>query len=107
MPRRPEGLTEQREDAAQDGEQRAGAEPRGGVGHGATGHRHAVCVAVTHPQRQRVGAAQRRAAAVHDEHRQAVHRLLAPPEPTALRQDGRRVVWMEGEGGREGRRWES
>lgn len=90
-------LTQQREHAGQDGDQGARAEPRGQhVGLGVAGLRHAVRVAVTDADGERVGAAERGRAAVHDEDGQVVHRLLLPPEAVSPGQDRGRVVW-EGE----------
>lgn len=87
-----EALTQQRDDAAQDGQQGSGAQAGGGVGDGAAGQGHAVRVALAHSHRQRVGAAERRRAAVHDQHGQPVHGLVPAAEAAALGQDGRCVV---------------
>lgn len=88
-------LTQQREDASQDSQKGAGAQAGGRVGHGAARQGRAGGVALAHADRQRVGAAQCRAAAVHDQHGQPVRRLLPPSEAASLGQYGCRVIWKE------------
>lgn len=86
-------LTQQRNNTAQDGHERPGAEAGGGVRHGAARQRHTVRVAVAHAHRQRVGAAEGGIPAVHNQHGQSIHRLLTSAEASPLGQYGGCVVW--------------
>lgn len=90
-------LTQQDDDAQQDGDERPRAEAhRQEDGLGAARQQRAVRLAATHPDGQRARAALRRVAVIFDHHRQQVDLLQAPPEATALGHDSSCVVCQEG-----------
>lgn len=92
-----EQLTQQDDDAQQDGDERPRAEAhRQEDGLGAARQQRAVRLAAAHPDGQRARAALGRVAVVLDHHRQQVDLLQAPPEAAALGHDSRRVVCQEG-----------
>ena len=94
------GLTQQYDDAQQDGDEGAGAQPhRQEDGLGAAGQQRPVRLAAAHPDGERAGAGPRRVAVVLHHHGQEVDLLGPPPEPTPLGHDAGRAVW-----GREGER---
>jgi len=87
-------LTEQDDDAEEDGDQRSGAEAHGEEdGLGAAGEQRAVGLAAAHAHGQGAGAALRGVAVVVDHHGDQVDLLQAPPEAAPLGHDARRVVW--------------
>lgn len=90
MPRVP---TEQQDDAGQDGDEGAHAEPDGQhVGLHVAGLDDAVAAAAAHADGQGAGAAHGRRAAVADDDGQQVHLLLLPAEPAVLGQDAQGVI---------------
>lgn len=89
----PRAPTKQQDDAGQDGDEGAHAEPDGQhEGLGVAGLHGAVAAAATHADGQRARAAHGRCAAVTDHDGQQVHLLLLPAEPAVLGQDTQGVV---------------
>ena len=87
-------LTQQDEDAGQDGDERPAAQAGGeAVGLGVAGHDVALAVAAAHADGQRAGAGLHRLLAVRDGDGQVEHRLVLVGPAAAPRQDPRRVVW--------------
>lgn len=86
-------LTEQQDDAGQDGDEGAHAEADGQhVGLHVAGLHGAVAAAAADADGQRARAAHGRRAAVADDDGQQVHLLLLPAEPAVLGQDAQGVV---------------
>ena len=90
-------LTQQQEEAGQDGEQGRRAESRRPQeGRLLAAERTPpVCVARTHPDREGAGAAEGGGAGVGDQHGQQVERPLPAQEPRPPGQHGGGVVWRE------------
>lgn len=91
---RSRSLTQQDEDAGQDGDERAAAEAhREHVGLGAAGQHMALVVTAAHLDGQRAGAAEHRRPTVRDQDGQVEDTLFLLPEAGPPGQNAGGVVW--------------
>lgn len=99
MSYRTAALTEQDDDAEEDGDQGAGAEAHGEEdGLGAAGQHRAVGLAAAHADGQGARAALGRVAVVLDHHGEEVDLLRSPPEAAPPGHDSSRVIWNQTRG---------